>query len=224
MKESRVKELLSAYQNDGDMAARDTVILAHLNVCDWWVGKYRLPSHIYFDKEDLKGVAHVALMECCDLYDPTKENANFSSLAIARIRSSIHREVVVNSRVNGREAERWTAPIDRHENSGAQTKGRNVDAPRDVNCQYGWDSLDQHDHTENALVTDMAQRIRDIAPEVLTPKEYQIYKLRFEMGLTYGRIGRQLGVSRQAVGFIGKRAQGKLREAARRTLRLQEGE
>lgn len=223
MKESRVRELLTDYQDSGDIEARDIVVLAHQHLCDWWVGKYRVPSHLYLDKDDIMGLAHIALLEACDRYDPQRPNSNFSSLAIARIRTLIYREVVQGGQVKGREAERRTDSIDRVP-TGGDSYSRSIDAPSNTNCQYGWDALDPPDHSEHALVTDMAQRIRDLAPEVLTSKQYEIYRLRFEMGLMHEQIGEQLGISKQRASYVAKRVGLKLRNAIERELRLQESE
>lgn len=223
MKESRVKKLLADYQKNGNTKARDEVVLAHLNICRWWVGKYQIPRHASEEKDDLMQMAHLALLEACNTYDPDLDKSNFSSYCTSVIRTVFHRHFVVRPNYKGRSAERYAVPLDKPSlaEDGAPMR---LDAPRDGNCQYGWDSLDPKPTDSQVMLEGMAQQLRDMAPDILSSREYEIYKLHFEMGFTYVQIGRQLGISKQAVSHVGKRAQRKLRAGIEAALQVQESE
>jgi RNA polymerase sigma factor FliA len=86
--ESRVHELWRRYKDDGDMAARDNLILSYSPLVKYVAGRMGsgLPAHI--EEADLISYGLLGLIGALERFDPGRE-IKFETYAISRIKGSI---------------------------------------------------------------------------------------------------------------------------------------
>lgn len=206
MKQREAHELLKKWQEEGDVSSRNKVVLAHLGLVDWWVGKYNIPAWCSLTVDDAKQIATEAVIIACDSYKIDHPSANFYACAVGYVRRNLFRAIQERGASKGtKEAESSMLSIHPSEESDE------LDVPSDAACQYGWTSLEPKDFVEDIVITGLADRVRHAAREVLSERELAVYKLHYEHGFTYERSGSELGITRQGAARIGQEIRRKIK-------------
>jgi RNA polymerase sigma factor for flagellar operon FliA len=88
VKEFELKELWKRYKQDGDMSARERLVVAYSPLVKYVAGRTgaNLPSHV--EDSDLISYGLVGLIEAMDRYD-TEREVRFETFAMQRIRGAI---------------------------------------------------------------------------------------------------------------------------------------
>lgn len=86
--EDKVRELWSRYKTNGDMAARDRLILAYSPLVKYVAGRMGngLPAHI--EEADLISYGLLGLISALERFDPSRE-IKFETYAVSRIKGAI---------------------------------------------------------------------------------------------------------------------------------------
>jgi len=86
--EDKVRELWSRYKNDGDMTARDRLILAYSPLVKYVAGRVGNGLPAYIEEADLISYGLLGLISALERFDPSRE-IKFETYAVSRIKGSI---------------------------------------------------------------------------------------------------------------------------------------
>jgi len=78
----------SRYLTDGDTASREQLIVQHLPLVKYVIGRLAIHLPQVLDYEDLLGYGTLGLMQALDRFDPAR-GVKFESFAVMRIRGAI---------------------------------------------------------------------------------------------------------------------------------------
>jgi len=86
--EDKVRELWSRYKNDGDMTARDRLILAYSPLVKYVAGRVGNGLPAYIEEADLISYGLLGLISALERFDPSRE-IKFETYAVSRIKGAI---------------------------------------------------------------------------------------------------------------------------------------
>ena len=239
------ERLLLRYQRDGDLAAREQLVLRLMPLARQLAGRYR---HGGESQEDLVQVACVGLLKAVDRYDPER-GGGFTRYAVPTILGELKRhfrdkgwsvhvpratqELVLKvSEAMGTlpsKLGRSPRPRDVAEAVGAPVEdvleameaatayeAASLDAPRP-----GSDDDADWTYGDSLAVEEHGYELVEIGETLrgtlsaLPERERLILKLRFERDMTQAEIAEQVGVSQMQVSRIIRQSLSRLRAAAR---------
>jgi RNA polymerase sigma factor FliA len=89
---AEVRSLMGAWRRNGDVSARDRLVLAHMPIARFVAGRKgrELPPHC--DVEDLASCAAIALLEAVERFDPSR-GASFDQYAWRRVTGAVTDEL-----------------------------------------------------------------------------------------------------------------------------------
>lgn len=83
-----IRELFLKYRENGDIEARNTLVLHYMNIVRYAAVSTRNMYQKYADSEDIVNEATIALMKAVDSFDPDK-NIKFETYASIRVRGAV---------------------------------------------------------------------------------------------------------------------------------------
>ena len=181
---------------NGDMAAREKLILHNLRLVSHIVRKYYSTAK---NGEDLVSIGSIGLVKAVDTFDP-KNGTRFATYAAKCIQNEIL--------MHFRSQKKFSAEVSIHET---------IDVDRDGNPLTYMDVIATEDHVEEEADARMkSETIRRLVNTVLDERERQIIVLRYGLGElrahTQREVAALLGISRSYVSRIEKAALQTLRE------------
>lgn len=228
MDASEERRCVRAWKRNGDTAARNRLVTAHLKIAQYWAYRYRL-SGAY---EDLVNEGVLGLMHAADKFKPSK-GCRFSTYAVPWVRSFV-----------GAKAYALSSIVRPKQSNEAEAAWRRGEHPRDVALDNTdneqWEpAMQQRRAREPGMVlqvrTGSAWRERSLTAtdpamlpdEVLSERERSeaaveaveeldertqlILAARFSADATLDALGRHLGLSRERVRQIQAKALARLR-------------
>lgn len=190
----RERECLSAYREEGDIAARNELIEHNLRLVAHIIKKYYSAVR---DQDDLISIGTIGLIKAVNTFDYTK------GIRLATYASRcIENEILMHFRAGKKSAQdvSFSDPID---------------TDKDGNPLTLMDVIAEDDHiVENLELKVNAERLHRYIVEVLEPREREIIEWRYGLvgdGLTQREVAKKLDISRSYVSRIEKKALEKLK-------------
>ncbi len=236
-------DLLLRYQRDGDLEAREEVVVRFMPLARQLAGRYK---HAGEPQEDLVQVACVGLLKAVDRYDPDR-GGGFARYAVPTMLGELKRhfrdkgwsvhvpratqELVlkVGEALGTLPARLGHSPRPRDiaaalgatveevlEAMEAATayEATSLDAPRPGGDDDGWTYLDTLASEDGGYErVEIGETLRG-AMEALPPRERVILMLRFEHDLTQAEIAERVGVSQMHVSRLLRRSLDRLSAAS----------
>ena len=238
------RRLLLRYHRDGDITAREQLVIRFLPLARQLARRYKRGSE---PLDDLVQVASLGLLKAIDRFDPARETA-FSSFAVPTIVGELKRHF----RDKGwsvrvpRDLQELASKVERAGDDMSRTLGR-MPTPAEIAQQTGTSveqvleareaagahhalSLDRsrhHDDEDGDFYADTfgaddpgfqiaeASATVQRLMRVLSDREREVLRLRFEEDLTQAEIGRRVGVSQMHVSRLIRQSIELLRDEAR---------
>ena len=191
------RELVLAWAERGDVAARNKLIEHNLRLVAHIVKKYFAAAA---DQEDLISIGTVGLIKAVSTYRPDK-NVRLATYA-ARC---IENEVLMFFRSQKKSA-------------GDLSLSDSIESDREGNALSIQDVLAEEDDMFDAVSTaELGAQVRTLVDTALTGREAEIIRLRYGLSggppLTQRETAARLGISRSYISRIEKKALEKLRRA-----------
>ena len=235
------RRLLTQYHRGGDPAARDALVERFLPLARQLARRYQRGGE---PLDDLVQVASLGLLKAIDRFDPARETAfsSFAVPTIlgelkrhfrdkgwsVRVPRDLQELAVKVDRVGeqmSRELGRAPTPTEIAESIGASTE--QVLEAREAAAAYRAVSLDRpRDEEEDSGIADsvgaedpgfgLAEDAATVQRlmRVLTDREREVLRLRFEEDLTQSEIGARVGVSQMHVSRLIRQSVARLRDVA----------
>lgn len=237
---ARTRELFSLYKDKGDEAARDELIMSHLNLVRFLASKFKNRGE---PLDDLIQVGTIGLIKAIDRFDPSR-GLEFTTYATPTILGEIKRHfrdkgwsirvprrlqelsAKVNQATDDLTKELQRSPsteevaaklgvsvdevLEAMESSGAYSS-----VPLEAGSSDEEDGPAIIDHyasvDENLAASDDRMVIEDTIRD-FSPREREVIRMRFVEGLTQVEIARRLGVSQVQVSRLLRRTLKKVQD------------
>ena len=237
---ARTRELFSLYKDEGDEAARDELIMSHLNLVRFLASKFKNRGE---PLDDLIQVGTIGLIKAIDRFDPAR-GLEFTTYATPTILGEIKRHfrdkgwsirvprrlqelsAKVNQATDDLTKELQRSPsteevaaklgvsvdevLEAMESSGAYSS-----VPLEAGGSDDEDAPAVIDHyasvDENLAASDDRMVIEDTIRD-FSPREREVIRMRFVEGLTQVEIAKRLGVSQVQVSRLLRRTLKKVQE------------
>ena len=237
---ARTRELFSLYKDKGDEAARDELIMSHLNLVRFLASKFKNRGE---PLDDLIQVGTIGLIKAIDRFDPSR-GLEFTTYATPTILGEIKRHfrdkgwsirvprrlqelsVKVNQATDDLTKELQRSPsteevaaklgvsvdevLEAMESSGAYSS-----VPLEAGSSDEEDAPAIIDHyasvDENLAASDDRMVIEDTIRD-FSPREREVIRMRFVEGLTQVEIAKRLGVSQVQVSRLLRRTLKKVQD------------
>lgn len=237
---ARTRELFSLYKDKGDEAARDELIMSHLNLVRFLASKFKNRGE---PLDDLIQVGTIGLIKAIDRFDPSR-GLEFTTYATPTILGEIKRHfrdkgwsirvprrlqelsAKVNQATDDLTKELQRSPsteevaaklgvsvdevLEAMESSGAYSS-----VPLEAGSSDEEDAPAIIDHyasvDENLAASDDRMVIEDTIRD-FSPREREVIRMRFVEGLTQVEIARRLGVSQVQVSRLLRRTLKKVQD------------
>ena len=237
---ARTRELFSLYKDEGDEAARDELIMSHLNLVRFLASKFKNRGE---PLDDLIQVGTIGLIKAIDRFDPAR-GLEFTTYATPTILGEIKRHfrdkgwsirvprrlqelsAKVNQATDDLTKELQRSPsteevaaklgvsvdevLEAMESSGAYSS-----VPLEAGSSDDEDAPAVIDHyasvDENLAASDDRMVIEDTIRD-FSPREREVIRMRFVEGLTQVEIAKRLGVSQVQVSRLLRRTLKKVQE------------
>ena len=237
---ARTRELFSLYKDKGDEAARDELIMSHLNLVRFLASKFKNRGE---PLDDLIQVGTIGLIKAIDRFDPSR-GLEFTTYATPTILGEIKRHfrdkgwsirvprrlqelsAKVNQATDDLTKELQRSPsteevaaklgvsvdevLEAMESSGAYSS-----VPLEAGSSDEEDAPAIIDHyasfDENLAASDDRMVIEDTIRD-FSPREREVIRMRFVEGLTQVEIAKRLGVSQVQVSRLLRRTRKKVQD------------
>ena len=237
----RTRELFRRYKEDGDMEAREQLVMSHMNLVRFLANKFKnRGEHI----EDLMQVGYLGLLKAIDRFDPDR-GLEFTTFATPTIMGEIKRYFrdkgwsvrvprrlqELSAKVN-KATDTLTAELQRSPTVEeiAEYLGESVDDVLEamesssaynsvpLEAPVGGDSddaptvIDRYANVDDDLAFTDDRIILEDAIEELSPREREVLELRYKEGMTQTQIAEKLGISQVQVSRLLRRTLKKLQD------------
>ena len=237
---ARTRELFSLYKDKGDEAARDELIMSHLNLVRFLASKFKNRGE---PLDDLIQVGTIGLIKAIDRFDPSR-GLEFTTYATPTILGEIKRHFrdkgwsirvprrlqELSAKVNQatdeltKELQRSPSTEEVAAKLGAsvdevleamESSGAYSSVPLEAGSSDEEDGPAIIDHyasvDENLAASDDRMVIEDTIRD-FSPREREVIRMRFVEGLTQVEIARRLGVSQVQVSRLLRRTLKKVQD------------
>ena len=214
----RTRELFRRLKEDGDMDAREKLVMSHMNLVRFLANKFKNRGE---PLDDLIQVGYLGLLKAIDRFDPDR-GLEFTTYATPTILGEIKRHFraltiqLQRSPKIEEIAEYLDATVDEvleaMESSSAYSSvsleapagGADTDDAPSVLDRYATEDSEL-DFTDDRLILEEA--LRDF-----TPREKEIIEMRFLKGMTQIEIAKELGISQVQVSRLLRRTLKKVQD------------
>lgn len=180
---------------EGDLAAREILILRNMRLVAHVVKKYQCPDH---EQEELISIGTIGLIKAIATVDV--EKGRLSTYAARCIENELL--------MYFRSRKKVSREVSYYEPIGTDKEGNEISL---------LDVIESQEPTAFELITarDDAKRVYELLPEVLTERERKVLCLRYGLyggkEYTQREVAKELGISRSYISRIEKNAISKLR-------------
>ena len=188
----RTRELFRRLKEDGDMDAREKLVMSHMNLVRFLANKFKNRGE---PLDDLIQVGYLGLLKAIDRFDPDR-GLEFTTYATPTILGEIKRHEVLEAMESS--SAYSSVPLEAPA-GGADSE----DAPSVLDRYATEDS--ELDFTDDRLILEEA--LRDF-----TPREKEIIEMRFLKGMTQIEIAKELGISQVQVSRLLRRTLKKVQD------------
>ena len=237
---ARTRELFSLYKDKGDEAARDELIMSHLNLVRFLASKFKNRGE---PLDDLIQVGTIGLIKAIDRFDPSR-GLEFTTYATPTILGEIKRHFrdkgwsirvprrlqELSAKVN-QATDELTKELQRSPSTeevaaklgvsvdevleAMESSGAYSSVPLEAGSSDEEDGPAIIDHyasvDENLAASDDRMVIEDTIRD-FSPREREVIRMRFVEGLTQVEIARRLGVSQVQVSRLLRRTLKKVQD------------
>ena len=237
----RTRELFRRYKEDGDMEAREQLVMSHMNLVRFLANKFKNRGEPI---EDLMQVGYLGLLKAIDRFDPDR-GLEFTTFATPTIMGEIKRYFrdkgwsvrvprrlqELSAKVN-KATDTLTAELQRSPTVEeiAEYLGESVDDVLEamesssaynsvpLEAPVGGDSddaptvIDRYANVDDDLAFTDDRIILEDAIEELSPREREVLELRYKEGMTQTQIAEKLGISQVQVSRLLRRTLKKLQD------------
>ena len=237
---ARTRELFSLYKDKGDEAARDELIMSHLNLVRFLASKFKNRGE---PLDDLIQVGTIGLIKAIDRFDPSR-GLEFTTYATPTILGEIKRHFrdkgwsirvprrlqELSARVN-QATDELTKELQRSPSTeevaaklgvsvdevleAMESSGAYSSVPLEAGSSDEEDAPAIIDHyasfDENLAASDDRMVIEDTIRD-FSPREREVIRMRFVEGLTQVEIAKRLGVSQVQVSRLLRRTLKKVQD------------
>lgn len=237
---ARTRELFSLYKDKGDEAARDELIMSHLNLVRFLASKFKNRGE---PLDDLIQVGTIGLIKAIDRFDPSR-GLEFTTYATPTILGEIKRHFrdkgwsirvprrlqELSAKVN-QATDELTKELQRSPSTeevaaklgvsvdevleAMESSGAYSSVPLEAGSSDEEDAPAIIDHyasvDENLAASDDRMVIEDTIRD-FSPREREVIRMRFVEGLTQVEIARRLGVSQVQVSRLLRRTLKKVQD------------
>lgn len=237
---ARTRELFSLYKDKGDEAARDELIMSHLNLVRFLASKFKNRGE---PLDDLIQVGTIGLIKAIDRFDPSR-GLEFTTYATPTILGEIKRHFrdkgwsirvprrlqELSAKVN-QASDELTKELQRSPSTeevaaklgvsvdevleAMESSGAYSSVPLEAGSSDEEDGPAIIDHyasvDENLAASDDRMVIEDTIRD-FSPREREVIRMRFVEGLTQVEIARRLGVSQVQVSRLLRRTLKKVQD------------
>ncbi len=237
---ARTRELFSLYKDKGDEAARDELIMSHLNLVRFLASKFKNRGE---PLDDLIQVGTIGLIKAIDRFDPSR-GLEFTTYATPTILGEVKRHFrdkgwsirvprrlqELSAKVN-QATDELTKELQRSPSTeevaaklgvsvdevleAMESSGAYSSVPLEAGSSDEEDAPAIIDHyasvDENLAASDDRMVIEDTIRD-FSPREREVIRMRFVEGLTQVEIARRLGVSQVQVSRLLRRTLKKVQD------------
>lgn len=237
----RTRELFRRYKEEGDMDAREQLVMSHMNLVRFLANKFKNRGEPI---EDLMQVGYLGLLKAIDRFDPDR-GLEFTTFATPTIMGEIKRyfrdkgwnvrvprrlqelSAKVNKATDTLTAELQRSPtveeiadylgesvddvLEAMESSSAYSSV-SLEAPAGGDSDDAPSVLDRYGTEDDDLAFTDDRLILEDALEEFSPREREVLELRFQEGMTQTQIAEKLGISQVQVSRLLRRTLKKLQD------------
>ena len=237
----RTRELFRRYKEQGDMEAREQLVMSHLNLVRFLANKFKNRGE---PLDDLVQVGYLGLIKAIDRFDPSR-GLEFTTFATPTIMGEIKRHfrdkgwsvrvprrlqelsAKVNQATDALTAELQRSPsiaevaayldampdevLEAMESSSAYSSVP-LEAPSGADADDTPSVLDRYATEDSDLAFTDDRLVIEEALEGFSPREREVIDLRFLKGMTQIEIAEQLGISQVQVSRLLRRTLKKIQD------------
>lgn len=237
----RTRELFRRYKDEGDMDAREQLVMSHLNLVRFLANKFKNRGE---PLDDLVQVGYLGLIKAIDRFDPSR-GLEFTTFATPTIMGEIKRHfrdkgwsvrvprrlqelsAKVNQATDALTTELQRSPsiaevaeyldatpdevLEAMESSSAYSSVP-LESPAGAEAEDAPSVLDRYATEDSELAFTDDRLVIEEALEGFSPREREVIDLRFLKGMTQIEIAEQLGISQVQVSRLLRRTLKKIQD------------
>ena len=192
----KTRELFRRFKEEGDMDAREKLVMSHLNLVRFIANKFKNRGEPI---DDLVQVGYLGLLKAIDRFDPSRglEFTTFATPTIAEIAEYLDATV--------------DEVLEAMESSSAYSSV-SLEAPSGMDDDDTPSVIDRYATEDQELAFTDDRIIIEEALASFSPREREVIEMRFLQGMTQIEIAEKLGISQVQVSRLLRRTLKKIQE------------
>ena len=206
----KTHELFRRYKQDGDMEAREKLVMSHLNLVRFLANKFKNRGE---PLDDLIQVGYLGLLKAIDRFDPDR-GLEFTTYATPTIMGEIKRHF----RDKGwsvrvpRRLQELSAKVNQATDALTTSLQRSPTVEEIAEYEDTPSVLDRYASEDSALAFTDDRLVIEEALKGFSPREREVIEMRFVKGMTQIEIAEKLGVSQVQVSRLLRRTLKKIQD------------